>query len=83
MPPRTDGSNWHDSHQSPAARKIAMQEAQEVECPHCGAPTVFFVDHTEGTRQKLIEDCQVCCRAILFCVELIDGQTLIHTESTE
>ena len=60
-----------------------MQEAQEIECPHCGAPTVFFVDPMEGTHQRIIEDCQVCCRAILFRVELLDGQALIHAELTE
>jgi ribosomal protein S27E len=60
-----------------------MQEAQEVECPHCGAPTVFFVDPSEGTRQELIEDCQVCCRAILFRVVLTGGETRIQAESTE
>lgn len=60
-----------------------MQEAQEVECPHCGASTVFFVDPSEGTRQQLIEDCQVCCRAILFHVELFEGETRIQAEATE
>jgi hypothetical protein len=46
-----------------------MTEPVEVDCPHCGAPTLLFVDPSAGGRQELIEDCHVCCRPIVFRVE--------------
>lgn len=60
-----------------------MQESQEVACPHCGEPTLFFVDPSEGIRQELIEDCQVCCRPIVFHVDLAGGTTHINAEAQE
>jgi hypothetical protein len=43
-----------------------VEEAIDVPCPHCGAATTLFVDPSAGTRQEFIEDCQVCCRPIVF-----------------
>ena len=31
-----------------------MQDCREIACPHCGAPTVFFLDPAEGTHQELM-----------------------------
>jgi hypothetical protein len=62
---------------------MSLYDAHEVGCPHCGADTLLFVDPTEGDVHELIEDCQVCCRAILFRVETSDGRVRVHAQPTE
>ncbi|MEQ9564691.1 MAG: CPXCG motif-containing cysteine-rich protein [Pseudomonadales bacterium] len=44
-------------------------EEQIVSCPYCGETIEVFVDHQE-VGDEYIEDCQVCCRPIIFNVEL-------------
>jgi hypothetical protein len=36
-----------------------------VECPYCGENIDVLVDQSEE-QQNYIEDCQVCCRPIVF-----------------
>ena len=60
-----------------------MQEAREVSCPHCGGSTVFFIDPSEGVKQELIEDCQICCRPIVFHVDLTEATARIDAEAQE
>lgn len=38
---------------------------QVVNCPYCGEAIEVLLDHQEAGHQY-IEDCQVCCRPILF-----------------
>ena len=38
-----------------------------VECPYCGENINVLVDASESD-QSYIEDCQVCCRPIVFSV---------------
>jgi hypothetical protein len=57
-----------------------MQDSIEVSCPHCGAPTTFFPDPSEGERQDLIEDCQVCCNPIVFHVEWRGQRARVRAE---
>ncbi len=40
---------------------------QIVACPYCGEDIEVLVDHQEAGDQY-IEDCQVCCRPIIFSV---------------
>ncbi len=42
-----------------------MLEPQTVQCPHCGETFETNID-TSGGNQEYIEDCQVCCRPIVF-----------------
>lgn len=35
-------------------------------CPVCGEENAIGIDTTAGRRQRLIEDCPVCCRPLLF-----------------
>jgi hypothetical protein len=42
-----------------------------VSCPYCGESIRVLIDHEEAG-QQYIEDCQVCCRPITFCV-LVDA----------
>ena len=61
---------------------MSIEDPQEVPCPHCGADTLLFVDPTEGARHEVIEDCQVCCRAILFRVEVGPDRVTVQAEPT-
>lgn len=38
---------------------------QMVHCPYCGEGIEVLIDHQEAGHQY-IEDCQVCCKPILF-----------------
>jgi hypothetical protein len=40
-----------------------------VNCPYCGEAIEVFIDHQEAGHQY-IEDCQVCCKPIIFNVEV-------------
>jgi hypothetical protein len=46
-----------------------------VDCPYCGENLDVLIDESE-TGQSYIEDCQVCCRPIVFFVSVEpDGET--------
>lgn len=38
-----------------------------IHCPYCGEPIDVLVDVVDSP-QNYIEDCQVCCRPINFCI---------------
>ena len=40
-------------------------EESRVQCPYCGEPLNVLLDGSAGN-QEYIEDCQVCCRPIVF-----------------
>lgn len=42
---------------------------QFVSCPYCGESIGVLIDHEEEG-QQYIEDCQVCCRPIIFSVSV-------------
>ncbi len=42
-----------------------MPETRIVQCPYCGETIETAVDTSAGN-QEYIEDCQVCCRPIVF-----------------
>lgn len=41
-----------------------MTDGVSIDCPHCGEPLWIAVDGGGGRRQRLILDCEVCCRPI-------------------
>ena len=48
---------------------------KKIECPYCGETIDVLVDMSESG-QTYVEDCQVCCRPIVFSVsESHDGST--------
>ncbi len=51
-------------------------------CPYCGEENYLGVDPGGGTRQRLVEDCPVCCSPIAFGVRL-DRSGEAHLESVE
>ena len=47
---------------------------RKVQCPYCGELLVVLIDPSIQN-QEYVEDCQVCCRPILFNVSIIiEGQ---------
>ncbi len=40
-------------------------EEQIVDCPYCGEAIEVLIDHQDAG-DRYIEDCQVCCRPIVF-----------------
>lgn len=38
---------------------------QTVDCPYCGEAIEVLIDHQEAG-DEYIDDCQVCCRPIIF-----------------
>ncbi len=53
-----------------------MLETRSVACPYCGERFDAALDCSAGD-QEYIEDCQVCCRPIVFAVAAdTDGRLL-------
>ncbi len=48
---------------SPQAMEFLAEEV--VNCPYCGEALEVLIDHQEAG-QQYIEDCQVCCKPIIF-----------------
>ena len=44
-------------------------EPMKVNCPYCGELLKILIDCSES-QQNYMEDCQVCCRAIIFDVHI-------------
>ena len=52
----------------------AVTSLQSVQCPYCGETFETEID-SSGGNQDYVEDCYVCCRPILFRVEVdVDGE---------
>ena len=57
-----------------------LQE-KDVFCPYCGELINVLLDPSV-THQNYIEDCQVCCRPIIFDVTVDqDGDALVSVKS--
>lgn len=51
-----------------------MNNQQSVHCPYCGETFETEIDVSGGS-QEYIEDCYVCCRPIVFRIEVgVDGE---------
>lgn len=50
-----------------------MQEAVNIECPHCGESFPLALDPSEGAADFVV-DCEVCCRPICIAVRFEDGE---------
>jgi len=47
---------------------------QSVQCPYCGETFETEID-TSGGSQEYVEDCYVCCKPIIFHIEVdTDGE---------
>ena len=55
-----------------------MLQHETITCPYCGEAFSTNVDSSAGS-QEYIEDCQVCCRPILFHLH-VDHAGDIHVD---
>ena len=55
-------------------RKKRKRPADEgsYTCPSCGEQIVIPIDPSEGSDQKYVEDCPVCCNPNVIYVELFE-----------
>jgi len=44
-----------------------MGDTEEVFCPYCGQAIEVVIDASAGS-QEYVEDCEICCRPIVFTV---------------
>ncbi len=51
-------------------------------CAVCGEPNETFVDEENGKRQKLVEDCAVCCRpnVLNITIDPLSGEAIVESE---
>lgn len=55
-------------------RLETVTNLQSVQCPYCGEMFETEID-TSGGNQEYIEDCYVCCKPIVFRIEVdVDGE---------
>ena len=52
-------------------------------CPYCGQENSLFVDASAGSRQRLLLDCETCCRPIIIDLKLAGGELLSINASAE
>ena len=57
-----------------------MLEEITVDCPYCGEAFTALVDPSAGEQQYL-EDCEVCCRPIVFRTDIDDDGRLIGVDT--
>lgn len=56
-----------------------MIETYHVGCPYCGETYEAIIDGSVGD-QRYIEDCEVCCRPILFDISVDSrGDLVVET----
>ena len=55
---------------------------QSVSCPYCGESIVILIDDSLP-EQNYIEDCQVCCRPIVFDVTIDAGGEILLSVRSE
>ena len=57
---------------------MAGLNEQTISCPYCGENIDVLID-AEEIGQQYIEDCQVCCRPIVFAIDSDDqGEVLVN-----
>ncbi|MET1255209.1 CPXCG motif-containing cysteine-rich protein [Aliikangiella maris] len=59
-----------------------IQQQTSIQCPYCWEIIEVLVDCSE-TQQNYIEDCQVCCRPIVFDVTIDSGNGVELYAKTE
>ena len=62
-------------------RSMDYLSQESVACPYCGECIEVLIDREEAG-QEYIEDCQVCCRPIIFSVAMdIGGELSVSVRS--
>ncbi|AUO25500.1 MULTISPECIES: CPXCG motif-containing cysteine-rich protein [unclassified Pseudomonas] len=55
-------------------------EEESYECPYCGEVVTALLDLSAGD-QEYIEDCPVCCRPIVFELQVHDDEWMLNVRS--
>ena len=56
---------------------------QTISCPYCGESIDVLIDPAD-LDQQYIEDCQVCCKPIIFLViETMQGEIMVNVYSED
>ncbi|WP_262368499.1 CPXCG motif-containing cysteine-rich protein [Marinomonas sp. IMCC 4694] len=54
---------------------------KDISCPYCGESIEVIIEMLEDS-QEYIEDCQVCCRPIVFTIDVaFDGSQTVYVRS--
>jgi hypothetical protein len=62
------------------AAQTAAAQFQSVQCPYCGETFETLADSSAGSA-TYIEDCQICCQPIEFCLEVDAAGALASLET--
>ena len=63
---------------------MPLESDAGYDCPSCNEHNYVAVDPSGGSRQKLIEDCPVCCRPLVFTVTIDrDGDAIVESVERE
>ncbi|MGB3128046.1 MAG: CPXCG motif-containing cysteine-rich protein [Pseudomonas sp.] len=57
-----------------------MLETESYDCPYCGEPAEAVLDLSGGD-QSYIEDCPVCCRPIIFDLQVHADEWMLSVRS--
>jgi hypothetical protein len=52
-----------------------VEEEHIISCPYCGESISVLIDCTQN-KQEYLEDCQVCCKPIIFHVQYDDDHSI-------
>ena len=55
---------------------MPLQFERSIACPYCGESFVAVIDASAGN-QSYYEDCEICCRPILFHTEIDNDGNLL------
>jgi hypothetical protein len=59
---------------------ISMDGYGTFICAYCGEENEVFVEPEGGEKQKLTEDCAVCCRPNVLHIDIINDRIIIESE---
>lgn len=57
-----------------------MLETESYDCPYCGEPAEAVLDLSGGDHEY-IEDCPVCCRPIIFDLQVHGDEWMLSVRS--
>jgi len=60
--------------------EAAMLETEIYDCPYCGERGEAVID-TSGGDQTYVEDCAVCCRPIIFILQVDGDEWMLDVKS--
>jgi len=50
-----------------------LNDPENFFCPYCGSENFLSLDPTGGSRQRMVLDCEICCRPIVVDLRLSGG----------